>query len=180
MRKPSMRCVFAAGDAEEGRRASLRSTSGDGHARLCLQMREGWRWRGSPTICSRKCLADIGATSVLSPSLRAPEALSLAARWEESVVDAAIGCLVQSILGSFFTEQMEAWTHEIGLAEDIEKLEFEMKAVERVLAAAEGRSIDNKLLAQSLGSLRDLLYDAEDVMDELDYHRLKHWIEKGS
>lgn len=96
-----------------------------------------------------------------------------------SVVDAAIGCLVQSILGSFFTEQMEAWTHEIGLAEDIEKLEFEMKAVERVLAAAEGRSIDNKLLAQSLGSLRDLLYDAEDVMDELDYHRLKHWIEKG-
>ncbi len=87
MRKPSMRCVFAAGDAEEGRRASLRSTSGDGHARLCLQMREGWRWRwrwrGSPTICSRKCLADIGATSVLSPSLRAPEALSLAARWEE-------------------------------------------------------------------------------------------------
>uniref|UniRef100_A0A0E0DIJ8 NB-ARC domain-containing protein n=1 Tax=Oryza meridionalis TaxID=40149 RepID=A0A0E0DIJ8_9ORYZ len=96
-----------------------------------------------------------------------------------SVVDAAIGCLVQSILGSFFTEQMEAWTHEIGLAEDIEKLEFEMKAVERVLAAAEGRSIDNKPLAQSLGSLRELLYDAEDVMDELDYHRLKHQIEKG-
>nr|BAO79824.1 Pikahei-1(t) [Oryza sativa Japonica Group]BAO79825.1 Pikahei-1(t) [Oryza sativa Japonica Group] len=96
-----------------------------------------------------------------------------------SVVDAAIGCLVQSILGSFFTEQMEAWTREIGLAEDIEKLEFEMTAVERVLAAAEGRSIDNKLLAQSLGSLRELLYDAEDVMDELDYHRLKQQIEKG-
>uniref|UniRef100_A0A0E0KVE7 NB-ARC domain-containing protein n=1 Tax=Oryza punctata TaxID=4537 RepID=A0A0E0KVE7_ORYPU len=96
-----------------------------------------------------------------------------------SVVDATIGCLVQSILGSFFTEQMEAWTREIGLAEDIEKLEFEMTAVERLLAAAEGRSIDNKLLAQSLGSLRELLYDAEDVMDELDYHRLKHQIEKG-
>uniref|UniRef100_A0A0E0B1A9 Disease resistance N-terminal domain-containing protein n=1 Tax=Oryza glumipatula TaxID=40148 RepID=A0A0E0B1A9_9ORYZ len=94
-----------------------------------------------------------------------------------SVVDTAIGCLVQSILGSFFTKQMEAWTHEIGLAEDIKKLELEMKAVERVLAAAEGRSID-KPLAQSLGSLRELLYDAEDVMDELDYHRLKHQIEK--
>uniref|UniRef100_I1PQ06 Disease resistance N-terminal domain-containing protein n=1 Tax=Oryza glaberrima TaxID=4538 RepID=I1PQ06_ORYGL len=97
-----------------------------------------------------------------------------------SVVDAAIGCLVQSILGSFFTEQMEAWTHEIGLAEDIKKLEFEMMAVERVLAAAEGRSIDSKPLAESLGSLRELLYDAEDVMEELDYHRLKHQIEKGS
>ncbi|EMS51583.1 Disease resistance protein RGA2 [Triticum urartu] len=86
-----------------------------------------------------------------------------------TVVDAAIGWLVESILGSFFTGQMEAWTHEIGLAEDVEKLKFEMR----------GRRIDNMPLAQSLADLKELLYDSEDVMDELDYYRLQQQIEKG-
>ncbi|KAI4965264.1 hypothetical protein ZWY2020_054921 [Hordeum vulgare] len=94
------------------------------------------------------------------------------------VVDAAIGWLVQTILGSYFTEQIEAWTREIGLAEDVEKLKFEMRNVEMVLAAAEGRRIENKPLASSLDFLKELLYDSEDVMDELDYYRLQQQIEK--
>ncbi|KAM0925165.1 hypothetical protein ACQ4PT_004376 [Festuca glaucescens] len=97
-----------------------------------------------------------------------------------TVVDAAIGWLVQSILGIFFTGQMEAWTREIGLAEDVEKLKFEMRNVEMVLAAAEGRRIDNKPLAQSLDDLKELLYDSEEVMDELDYYRLQQQIEDGN
>jgi hypothetical protein len=96
-----------------------------------------------------------------------------------TVVDAAIGWLVQSILRSFFTGQMEAWTHEIGLAEDVEKLKLEMRNVEMVLAAAEGRRIDNRPLARSLDDLKELLYDSEDVMDELDYYRLQQQIEEG-
>ncbi|KAF0892533.1 hypothetical protein E2562_016833 [Oryza meyeriana var. granulata] len=97
-----------------------------------------------------------------------------------NVVDAAIGCLVQSILGSFLTGHMEVWTREVGLDEDVEKLEFEMRNAEMVLAASEGRKIDNKLLARSLDDVRELLYDAEDVMDELDYYRLQQQIEQGS
>ncbi|KAM0855404.1 hypothetical protein ACQ4PT_049798 [Festuca glaucescens] len=96
-----------------------------------------------------------------------------------TVVDAAIGWMVQSILGSFFTGQMEAWTREVGLAEDVEKLKFEMRNVEMVLAAAEGRRIDNKPLARSLDDLKELIYDSEDVMDELDYYRLQQQIEQG-
>ncbi|XP_044967852.1 disease resistance protein RGA2-like isoform X1 [Hordeum vulgare subsp. vulgare] len=95
------------------------------------------------------------------------------------VVDAAIGWLVETILGSYFTEQIEAWTREIGLAEDVEKLKFEMRNVEMVLAAAEGRRIENKPLARSLDFLKELLYDSEDVMDELDYYRLQQQIEEG-
>ncbi|XP_051219878.1 uncharacterized protein [Lolium perenne] len=97
-----------------------------------------------------------------------------------TVVDAAIGWMVQSILGSFFTGQMEAWTREVGLAEDVEKLKFEMRKVEMVLAAAEGRRIDNKPLARSLDDLKELIYDAEDVMDELDYYRIQQQIEQGN
>ncbi|KAK1685479.1 hypothetical protein QYE76_046327 [Lolium multiflorum] len=97
-----------------------------------------------------------------------------------TVVDAAIGWMVQSILGSFFTGQMEAWTREVGLAEHVEKLKFEMRKVEMVLAAAEGRRIDNKPLARSLDDLKELIYDSEDVMDELDYYRLQQQIEQGN
>ena len=97
-----------------------------------------------------------------------------------TVVDTAIGWLVESILGSFFTGQMEAWTHEIGLAEDVEKLKFQMRYVQVVLAAAKGRSIDNMPLAQSLDDLRGLIYDSEDVMDELDYYRLEQQITEGA
>ncbi|XP_047068854.1 disease resistance protein RGA2-like [Lolium rigidum] len=97
-----------------------------------------------------------------------------------TVVDAAIGWMVQSILGSFFTGQMEAWTREVGLAEDVDKLKFEMRKVEMVLAAAEGRKIDNKPLARSLDDLKELIYDSEDVMDELDYYRIQQQIEQGN
>nr|AVK42835.1 CNL3 [Triticum monococcum] len=96
-----------------------------------------------------------------------------------TVVDAAIGWLVESILGSFFTGHMESWTREIGLAEDVEKLKFQMRYVQMVLAAAKGRRIDNMPLAQSLNDLKELLYDSEDVMDELDYYRLQQQIKEG-
>jgi hypothetical protein len=105
--------------------------------------------------------------------------------WEKmgvvgAVVDAAIGWLVQSTLGSFFTEKMEAWARGVGLAEDVENLKSEMRNVQMVLAAAEGRRIENKPLARSLRDLKDLLYDAEDVMDELDYYSLQQQIEQGT
>jgi len=98
----------------------------------------------------------------------------------ETVVDAATGWLVESILGSFFTRQMEAWAQDAGLAEDVENLESEMRNVQMVLAVAEGRTIDNKPLARSLDDLKELLYDAEDVMDKLDYYRLQQQIEQGT
>ncbi|KAL5204665.1 hypothetical protein ABZP36_009536 [Zizania latifolia] len=98
-----------------------------------------------------------------------------------TVVDAAIGWIVQTILGSFFSPQMRAWTHQAGLAEDVAVLESEMKSVQIIVAAAEGRRIDSSPLSDSLHELKELLYDAEDVMDELDYYRLQQHIEgKGS
>jgi hypothetical protein len=61
----------------------------------------------------------------------------------------------------------------------VEKLKFEMRNVEMVLAAAEGRKIDNKPLARSLEDLKELLYDSEDIMDEIDFYRLQQQIEQG-
>jgi hypothetical protein len=96
------------------------------------------------------------------------------------VVDASIGWLVQTILASLFTEPIEAWARGVGLDEDVENLKSEMRDVQMVLAAAEGRRIENKPLVRSLHDLKELLYDAEDVMDELDYYCLQQQIEQGT
>ncbi|KAJ1274038.1 hypothetical protein BS78_05G032700 [Paspalum vaginatum] len=97
-----------------------------------------------------------------------------------AVVDAAIGWLLQNILESLFTRQMEAWSHAVGLAEDVDKLKSEMRKVQMVLAAAGGRRFENKPLSQALDDLKELLYDAEDVMDELDYYRLQQRVEQDT
>ncbi|XP_062226795.1 disease resistance protein RGA2-like isoform X2 [Phragmites australis] len=90
----------------------------------------------------------------------------------EAVVEAAIGWLVESVM-NLFTEKLVAWTHKVGLADDVEELKSAMRYVQMVLAAANGRKMENEPLAQSLSDLKGLLYDAEDVLDELDYYRLK-------
>lgn len=48
-----------------------------------------------------------------------------------------------------------------------------------VLAAVKGRKIDSEPLLQSLADLKEQLYDAEDVMDELDYYRLEEQVASG-
>jgi predicted lysophospholipase L1 biosynthesis ABC-type transport system permease subunit len=50
-----------------------------------------------------------------------------------AVVGAAIGWLVQSILGSLFTAQMEAWAREVGLPAEVGSLKSQMRNVEMVL-----------------------------------------------
>jgi hypothetical protein len=62
----------------------------------------------------------------------------------------------------------------------VDNLKSEMRNVQMVLAADKGRRIENMPLAQSLLDLKGLLYDAEDVMDELDYYRLQQQIEQGT
>ncbi|KAL6623615.1 hypothetical protein ACP70R_033494 [Stipagrostis hirtigluma subsp. patula] len=87
-----------------------------------------------------------------------------------AVADAAIGWLVQIILGSLFNERLEAWIHGVGLGDEVEKLKSDMRYVQMVLAAAEGRRIDNKPLAQALGDLKGLLQDAKAVLLDLGEH----------
>uniref|UniRef100_A0A0E0JUQ8 NB-ARC domain-containing protein n=1 Tax=Oryza punctata TaxID=4537 RepID=A0A0E0JUQ8_ORYPU len=97
------------------------------------------------------------------------------------VASAAVEWVVQSILGSFFTGHLQVWIHEVGLTEVVQGLESAMRSMQMVLATIDRRKIDNGPLSESLNELKDLLFDAEDVMDELDYYQLQQQIEgKGS
>ena len=122
----------------------------------------------NPSSCAGLVLASVALVAVWIMGLVA------------TAIEAAIGWVVESILGNFFTGQMQVWTREVGLSEEVEELETEMRSMQMVLAAAESSKIDNRPLSESLDELKELLYDAEDVMDELDYYRLQQHIEGGN
>jgi hypothetical protein len=94
-------------------------------------------------------------------------------------VEAAVLWLAQTILEVLFAGKMEPWIREVGLADDTESLRSAIETVEAVVTAVKGRAAGNRPLARSLGRLKELLYDADDMVDELDYYRLQHQVEGG-
>ncbi|CAL5070059.1 unnamed protein product [Urochloa decumbens] len=92
------------------------------------------------------------------------------------VVDAVLW-LAQTILEVLFASKMEEWIRQVGLADDTEELKSEIERAEAVVAGMKGRAAEYRPLARSLGRLKEMLYDADDMVDELDYYRLQHQVE---
>uniref|UniRef100_I1PQ07 Disease resistance N-terminal domain-containing protein n=1 Tax=Oryza glaberrima TaxID=4538 RepID=I1PQ07_ORYGL len=98
---------------------------------------------------------------------------------EAGLLEGGIGWLAETILDNLDADKLGEWIRQIGLAADTEKLRAEIERVDGVVAAVKGRAIGNRSLARSLRRLRELLYDADDAIDELDYHRLQHQVQRG-
>ncbi|EAZ32034.1 putative disease resistance protein At3g14460 isoform X1 [Oryza sativa Japonica Group] len=96
---------------------------------------------------------------------------------EVGLLEGGIGWLVQTILENLDTDKLGEWIRQVGLTDDTEKLRSEIERVEVVTAAVKGRAIGNRSLARSLSRLRELLYDADDAIDELDYYRLQQQVQ---
>jgi hypothetical protein len=98
---------------------------------------------------------------------------------ENALVEGKILWLAQTILEGIFSGKHDEWIRHVGLGEGMEQLKSEIERVETVVAAAKGRATGNKPLARSLARLRELMYDADDLLDEVDYFRLQEQVEKG-
>uniref|UniRef100_A0ACD5WKH1 Uncharacterized protein n=1 Tax=Avena sativa TaxID=4498 RepID=A0ACD5WKH1_AVESA len=74
--------------------------------------------------------------------------------------------------------KLDSWIRHAGFGDDIERLKSEVRRVGMVVCAVKGRAVGSNqpLLAQSLSILRELLYDADDVVDQLDYYRLQQQV----
>ncbi|XP_022684533.1 uncharacterized protein LOC101767792 [Setaria italica] len=123
-------------------------------------------------IAIASCI-DYNSSTLPLPDLNLMEAV------EDAFLEGASLWLAQTILQSLFTGKLDEWIRQVGLADDAEKLKSEVERAEAVAAAVKGRTIGNRALARSLARLREVLYDADDVVDELDYYRLQHQVEGG-
>ncbi|XP_044428732.1 putative disease resistance protein RGA4 [Triticum aestivum] len=87
---------------------------------------------------------------------------------------AGIGWLAQEILSNpLIGKPPDPWVREAGLEVEIEGLKSAIKGVRLVVSAVDGRELGNEPVAESLADLKEVLYDAANVVDDLDYYRLK-------
>jgi len=99
---------------------------------------------------------------------------------EANALVGAILWLAKTILETLLpTGELDAWLQRVGLAGDIGELKSEVERMETVVNGVGGRAVGNKPLARSLARVKELMYDADDVVDELDYCRLQHQVERG-
>ncbi|KQJ84667.1 putative disease resistance protein RGA4 [Brachypodium distachyon] len=97
---------------------------------------------------------------------------------EDTSLEPQIGWLAETILGTLQIEKLDTWIRRAELDDVVQKLKSEVERVEMVVAAVRGRATGNKPLSRSLARLKDLLYDADDAVDELDYYRLQQQVER--
>ncbi|CAM0908518.1 unnamed protein product [Alopecurus aequalis] len=90
----------------------------------------------------------------------------------DASLEPAIQWMANSILASPLIHDEASWVREAGLAEEMEALVSEVNRVQLVVSVIKGRAPGNEPLAKSLVRLKELLYDADDAVDELDYYRL--------
>ncbi|OEL24073.1 hypothetical protein BAE44_0014908, partial [Dichanthelium oligosanthes] len=78
------------------------------------------------------------------------------------------------------TSKLQEWVSQFsGLGCDIDSLKGQMIFVETVLSMAQERRIRNAHLTSLLARLHQLLYDADDALDEIDYHRVHQDAQRG-
>lgn len=87
----------------------------------------------------------------------------------DMIVSAAIDCVINKLTSSDLVQSAGA----AKLQAELEKMEKTLTKVKAVLADAEEKQISNRLVKIWLRELRDLAYDAEDILDEF-YFEVLH------
>ncbi|GJN01685.1 hypothetical protein PR202_ga18966 [Eleusine coracana subsp. coracana] len=94
-----------------------------------------------------------------------PARMDVAVEWAAWVVGKALGPATDVVL--------EAWAASVGLGSNVEALKKELLCVKALLEHTRGKEISNSALEEMMQNLRNKAYDAEDVLDELDYFRIQ-------
>lgn len=82
------------------------------------------------------------------------------------------------IFDKYLSSKLQTWATNSGIGDDLDKLRIAMLRIQSVVSTAE-RSQASSTFGW-MKELRDVSYDAEDLLDELDYQRLQQELEAGS
>jgi hypothetical protein len=90
-----------------------------------------------------------------------------------AIVNAAVSA-VGKALAPLTGSLLKDWAASMELGDNVNALELELLSVKAILEhTARKEIVDNRALSELLVRLQDLGYDAEDVLDELDYFRIQ-------
>jgi hypothetical protein len=68
---------------------------------------------------------------------------------------------------------LESWTTSSELGPNVQELKMELLYAQGMLNNVRGRKLRNRALEHLLLELRNIAYDADDVLDELEYFRIQ-------
>ncbi|URD98603.1 NB-ARC domain [Musa troglodytarum] len=88
------------------------------------------------------------------------------------------GWFIQVIFDKFLSSKLQTWAANSGIGNDLGKLRVAMLRIRSVLSSAEKTQSDG--LVGWMKELRDVAYDAEDLLDDLEYRRLQQQLDGES
>ncbi|KAJ3694187.1 hypothetical protein LUZ60_009667 [Juncus effusus] len=88
-----------------------------------------------------------------------------------------LGWFIPVIFDKYLTSKLEDWSSTAGLTEEIKSLKSQLRKVSLIVGSAQGKQITNEYLAQSLREIQQLVYDAEDLLDEILYYQIQDEVE---
>ncbi|KAJ3670456.1 hypothetical protein LUZ60_010780 [Juncus effusus] len=92
---------------------------------------------------------------------------------ETAAIMASIGFLIRTVIPQILGIALKRWASLVGLGDEIEGLEYQLTKIQALLDSSNRAQIPNESLMRLLGKLKELAYDADDLLDELDYFRLQ-------
>ncbi|XP_022878910.1 putative disease resistance protein RGA3 [Olea europaea var. sylvestris] len=91
----------------------------------------------------------------------------------DAVISASVQVTVEKLLASATSELSLVW----GFKKDLTKLDDSLKMMDRVLQDAEKREVIDEAVKLWLKKLRDVAYDADHVLDKINYENMRHMVE---
>ncbi|KAJ3669474.1 hypothetical protein LUZ60_011424 [Juncus effusus] len=91
-----------------------------------------------------------------------------------------LGWFIPVIFDKYLTSKLEVWSSAVGLTEEIKRLKSQLRKVNLIVGSVQGKQITNEYLAQSIREIQQLVYDAEDLLDELLYYQIQEELEGGN
>ncbi|KAJ8648697.1 hypothetical protein MRB53_001720 [Persea americana] len=95
------------------------------------------------------------------------------------VVEAALSALFQGLFDKLALPSLKKLGLLFGVANEAKKLSSTLSRIQSVLSDAENRQIKEESVRLWLSELKDVAYDAEDILDELEYIALQSKLEQA-
>uniref|UniRef100_J3KWZ2 NB-ARC domain-containing protein n=2 Tax=Oryza brachyantha TaxID=4533 RepID=J3KWZ2_ORYBR len=91
---------------------------------------------------------------------------------DSGIVVSTIGIFMQVIFDKYLSSKLEQWAGRANLGGEFQNLYHQLDMAKAILASLKGSPVMEEGIWQLVRDLKSSAYDAEDVLDELDYFRL--------
>lgn len=99
---------------------------------------------------------------------------------DSGIIGSTIGIFMQVIFDKYLSSKLEQWADRANLGGEFQNLCRQLDMAKAILMTLKGSPVMEEGIWQLVWDLKSSAYDAEDVLDELDYFRLMEIVDNRS